>query len=205
MRLPSTSVPLRLSRSRSVHWPCNWKTSAWLRLQRSSLTTIALVGARPTVIDSPSTKRKTSVHFEPSRITRYAVIESREKSQGQGADPATRYPGRESDVSVSLLPAPCSRRLLLSRANLPKGLPTYTLFPRWGRIQVRSHRTALRTTSYGNTAGSREPTRRPGTPAGNAEVSAEGDSFGPRTLLPSSCSKIVETKRFSDYCEYRQW
>src|SRR4051812_47684576 len=38
---------------------------------------MALVGARPTVMDSPSTRRKTSVHFEPSRITRYAVIEYR--------------------------------------------------------------------------------------------------------------------------------
>ena len=31
--------------------------------------------ARPIVIVRPGTSRKTSVHFEPSRITRYAVIE----------------------------------------------------------------------------------------------------------------------------------
>src|SRR5205823_1238548 len=74
---------------------------------RSSFTTIALVGARPTVMDSPSTRRKTSVHFEPSRITRYAVIEYRyrrvrstrrvEKGDCTGAPcPPTHFPDEAS-------------------------------------------------------------------------------------------------------------
>ncbi len=44
-----TIVPLRLSRSRSVHCPPDMNTSTWLRLQRSSLMTIWFVGARPIV------------------------------------------------------------------------------------------------------------------------------------------------------------
>ena len=67
---PFSRVPLRLSRSRNVHWPCEEKISAWYRLQRSSLTTIWLVGARPTVTVRFGSRRDTSDHFAPSRITK---------------------------------------------------------------------------------------------------------------------------------------
>ena len=46
-----TIVPLRLSRSRNIHWPLDMNTSAWFRLHRSSFKTIWLVGARPMVTD----------------------------------------------------------------------------------------------------------------------------------------------------------
>ena len=45
------AVPLRLSRSRRIHWSSEKKISAWQRLQRSSLMTIWLVGARPIDIE----------------------------------------------------------------------------------------------------------------------------------------------------------
>ena len=76
-----TIVPLRLSRSRSVHCPLDMNTSTWFRLQRSSLSTIWLVGARPMVTDWPGTSRNTSLHFDPSRITRYANCDTSQPSR----------------------------------------------------------------------------------------------------------------------------
>src|SRR6266576_3014117 len=62
-------------------------------------------------MDSPSTRRKTSVHFEPSRITRYAVIEyrygevrstdpSKKGAYGHTA-PADRFPDKASQAARS--------------------------------------------------------------------------------------------------------
>jgi len=83
-RCSPTIVPLRLSRSRSVHWPAEKNTSTWFRLHRSSRMTIWLVGARPMVTACPGTSRKTSLHFPPSRMTRYASSDTAETGDSAG-------------------------------------------------------------------------------------------------------------------------
>ncbi len=45
--------------------------------------TIWFVGARPTVTDWPGTKRNTSLHFDPSRMTKYASCDTNDPPRKQ--------------------------------------------------------------------------------------------------------------------------